>query len=97
MITDEIINGVLKYLNKGYHVLLEADLIGLMFHAYLLNEDNDHEKIHVDTRIKQSKTDREKIDFVIGKVNYSEDIRPKINPEIVIEAKSIPEIGFTEI
>lgn len=93
---NEIIKQVLKYLNEGYIILLESDLVGLMFHSYLMQKENDPKKIHINTRIKQSKSDREKIDFVIGKISFPENSRPRIEPEIIVEVKAIPEVGFND-
>lgn len=91
----ELIDKVLNYLNNGYTILLESDIVGLLMHAYLTDSQLDPNLIHIDTRIKQSNTDRQKIDFVIGEIFYSNSSRPRINPSVLFELKAIPEFGFT--
>jgi len=93
---NKIIELILKYINEGYVILLESDLVSLMFHSYLLLEENIPNKIHINSRISQSKSDREKIDFVIGEIINPKKLRPKIEPEIIVEVKAIPELGFND-
>jgi len=90
-----LIDRVVDYLNNGFTILLESDLVGLLMHSYLSDSNLDAKKIHIDTRIKQS-NDAQKIDFAIGEVRYSDFSRPFIQPTIVIELKAIPEFGFTQ-
>src|SRR3989339_139119 len=82
---NKIIELILKYINEGYVILLESDLVSLMFHSYLLLEENIPNKIHINSRISQSKSDREKIDFVIGEIINPKKLRPKIEPEIIVK------------
>ena len=62
-----LIDRVVDYLNNGFTILLESDLVGLLMHSYLSDSNLDAKKIHIDTRIKQS-NDAQKIDFAIGEV-----------------------------
>lgn len=90
-INDQSLNRLIEFLNSGFEILLESDLVALLFHCYLLTEKELLNKIHIETRILN--IERKRIDFAIGKVS-NENKRPSVIPELVIECKIFSN-GFT--
>jgi hypothetical protein len=90
-INDQSLNRLIEFLNSGFEILLESDLVALLFHCYLLTENKLLNKIHIETRILNIEAKR--IDFAIGVVT-NENKRPSINPELIIECKVFSN-GFT--
>ena len=89
-INNQSINQLIEFLNSGFEILMESDLVALLFHSYLFTEKELLNKIHIETRILN--IERKRIDFSIGKVT-NENKRPSINPELIIECKVFPN-GF---
>jgi hypothetical protein len=90
-INNQSLNRLIEFLNSGFEILMESDLVALLFHCYLLTEKELLNKIHIETRILN--IERKRIDFAIGKVT-NENKRPSIKPELVIECKIFSN-GFT--
>ncbi|ARN76757.1 hypothetical protein BST97_01370 [Nonlabens spongiae] len=90
-INKQSLNQLIEFLNSGFEILMESDLVALLFHCYLLTEKELLNKIHIKTRILNIEGKR--IDFAIGKVT-NENKRPSVNPELVIECKIFSN-GFT--
>jgi len=90
-INKQSLNQLIEFLNSGFEILMESDLVALLFHCYLLTEKELLNKIHIETRILNIEGKR--IDFAIGKVT-NENKRPSVNPELVIECKIFSN-GFT--
>jgi hypothetical protein len=78
-----------------YAPILEADLVGFLYHLILRDSLCSPGKIHLDTRIIGSENDNYKFDIVVGEVRRRDDGRPAISPEAIIEVKVFPE-GFTD-
>ena len=91
-INEQSLIRLIEFLNSGYEILMESDLVALLFHCYLLTEKELLNKIHIETRILN--IERKRIDFAIGKLT-NENKRPSIKPELVIECKIFSN-GFTD-
>ncbi len=81
-------------LASGYEVLLEADVSGWLFHLLLTQPEIQAEQIHFDTRVCGADA-RKRFDVVIGGVQAQLHGRPCIEPQLVVEVKVFPRIGFT--
>ena len=90
-INNQSLDLLIESLNSGFEVLMESDLVALLFHCYLLTEKDLLNKVHIETRILN--VERKRTDFAIGKIAY-ENKRPSIKPELVIECKTFSN-GFT--
>jgi len=90
-INEKSIERLIKNLNLGFKIILEADLVALLFHCTLIENKSLFNKIHIETRVKN--IEKQKIDFVIGNISFQEK-RPSIIPELIIEAKVFAD-GFT--
>lgn len=77
---------------KGKFVpILEADVIGYIYHLWLRKFGNA-QNVHLDTRI--CKIPQHRFDFVVGKVEDRNVPKPCVpNPQLVIEIKTFP-IGY---
>lgn len=82
-----------KCLALGYEMLLEADVSGWLFHLFLTQPKVNWLQIHLDTRICNAKGF---FDVVIGPLQTIANGRPCVNPQLVIEVKIFPIIGFTD-
>jgi hypothetical protein len=92
----ETIDKIIEFLNNGYTVLLESDVVGLMMHFCLSDPEIENNQVHIDTRIKQSKKDSQKIDLAIGEICKQAETRPRVDANAIYEFKSIPESGFND-
>nr|WP_298332560.1 hypothetical protein [uncultured Christiangramia sp.] len=90
-INAKSLNRLIEFLNSGFEILMESDLVALLFHCFLLTDKELLNKIHIETRILN--IERKRIDFAIGKVT-NENKRPSVNPELIIECKIFSN-GFT--
>lgn len=77
----------------GYEMLLEADVSGWLFHLLLTQPEVNKQQIHLDTRV--CKADG-RFDVAIGPLQTIASGRPCINPQLVVEVKIFPRIGFTD-
>jgi len=84
---------VAESLEKGYEMLLEADVMGWIFHILLTQPSISPGEVHLSTRVLHSTGF---FDLVIGQIQTLEAGRPCIRPELVVEAKIFPRIGFTD-
>ncbi len=90
-INDKSIERLIKYLNSGFKIIMEADLVALLFHCALIENKSLFNKVHIETRVEN--IEKQRIDFVIGNISYKEK-RPSVIPELIIEAKVFAD-GFT--
>lgn len=80
-------------LELGYEVLLEADVSGWLFHLLLTQPEVNPQQIHLATRVCNSNG---RFDIAIGPVHTGLNRRPCIQPQLVVEMKIFPRIGFTD-
>lgn len=80
-------------LAKGYEMILEADVCGWLFHLLLTQPEINPQQIHLDTRVCNSDGH---FDIAIGPLQTTVVERPCIQPELVIEVKIFPRIGFDD-
>ena len=78
--------------NSNYEFLLEADLCGWLFHKMITQLNNDN-KLHLDTRVNGS---NDKYDVVVGEIQYPDNERAYVNPNIIAEVK-IFQIGRAHV
>lgn len=78
-------------LASGYLALLEADVSGWLFHLFLIDPTVKAD-VHLDTRVCNSDG---RFDLVVGELQFPETERPCISPQLVVEIKLFPKIGFT--
>ncbi|MDH4138665.1 MAG: hypothetical protein OEW09_18405 [Anaerolineae bacterium] len=76
----------------GYEMLLEADVVGWLFHLFLTQPEISLQQIHLDTRVCNADG---RFDIAIGPLQ-SRNGRPCITPQVVVEVKIFPRIGFTD-
>jgi hypothetical protein len=77
----------------GYEVLLEADVCGWLFHLLLTQSEVNPQQIHLDTRVLDADG---RFDIVMGSLRTRANGRPCIEPQLIVEVKIFPRIGFTE-
>jgi hypothetical protein len=80
-------------LSKGYEVTLEADVSGWLFHLFLTQPEINLQQIRLNTRV--CNVNRLFFDIAIGPLQIIANRRPCINPQLVVEIKIFPRIGFT--
>ena len=80
-------------LKSGYEMLLEADVSGWLFHLLLTEPEVNPLQIHLDTRVYKADG---RFDIAVGPLHQGSNGRPCIQPEIVVEVKIFPRIGFTD-
>jgi len=80
-------------LEQGCEMLLEADVCGWLFHLFLMEPEIKPEQIHLDTRVCNAEG---RFDIAIGPFQTGAKGRPCIKPQIVVEVKIFPRIGFTD-
>ncbi|AOW09904.1 hypothetical protein [Flavobacterium gilvum] len=85
------VEDLINYLNSGFEIIMESDLVSLLFHCFLTNNSEVINKIHSETRVLNS--DGLHIDLVIGEITL-ESKRPSVIPELLIECKIFGN-GFT--
>ena len=86
------IEDLVNNLNSGFEIIMESDLVSLLFHCFIINNPESLNKIHSDTRVFNS--DGLHIDLVLGKITL-ESKRPSVIPELLIECKIFGN-GFTK-
>ena len=91
MTIKSTIEVLVEYLNSGFEIIMESDLVSLLFHSSIINNPEIINKIHSDTRVFNS--DGLHIDLVVGKITL-ESKRPSVIPELLIECKIFGN-GFT--
>lgn len=79
-------------LASGYEMLLEADVSGWLFHLLVTQPEINPQQIHLDTRICNVDG---RFDVAIGPLRIGVNERPCIQPQLVVEIKIFPRIGFT--
>ena len=77
----------------GYEMLLEADVCGWLFHLLLTQTEVNPEQIHLDTRVFNADG---RFDIAIGSLHTGPNGRPCIQPQLIVEVKIFPRIGFTD-
>jgi len=77
----------------GYEMLLEADVVGWLFHLLLTRPEISLQQIHLDTRVCNADG---RFDIAIGPLHTITNGRPCITPQAVVEVKIFPRIGFTD-
>lgn len=85
------IEKLINQLNSGYEIIMESDLVSLLFYCFVAENPESINKTHSDTRVFNS--DGLHIDLVIGQITL-ESKRPSIIPELLIECKIFGN-GFT--
>ena len=85
------IEKLINHLNSGYEIIMESDLVSLLFYCFVAKNPESINKTHSDTRVFNS--DGLHIDLVIGQITL-ESKRPSIIPELLIECKIFGN-GFT--
>lgn len=85
------IEKLINHLNSGYEIIMESDLVSLLFYCFVAENPESINKTHSDTRVFNS--DGLHIDLVIGQITL-ESKRPSIIPELLIECKIFGN-GFT--
>ena len=85
------IEDLVNNLNLGFEIIMESDLVSLLFHCFITNNPETLNRIHSDTRVFNS--DGLHIDLVLGKITL-ESKRPSVIPELLIECKIFGN-GFT--
>jgi hypothetical protein len=91
---NEVIANLLDEWNtKNYQPLLEADVSAWIFHFMLMSNTRNINSIHLESRIPNLQNKR--FDIAAGKVQRNEKGRPYIEPELIIEIKLFPRMGFT--
>ena len=78
---------------SGYEMLLEADVSGWLFHFFLTQPEIKRQQIHLDTRVCSADG---RFDIAVGPLQTPANARPCIQPQIVVEVKIFPRIGFTD-
>ena len=81
-------------LETDYEPLLEADIMGWLFHLLATQPEVNRQQIHLDTRVCGAAGRR--FDIAIGPVRTQGPKRPCIQPQFVLEVKIFPRIGFTD-
>src|SRR5690554_7035145 len=76
------IEKLINHLNSGYEIIMESDLVSLLFYCFVTENPESINKTHSDTRVFNS--DGLHIDLVIGQITL-ESKRPSIIPELLIE------------
>jgi len=77
----------------GYEMLLEADVSGWLFHLLLTQPEVKPQQIHLDTRVCNSDGF---FDIAIGPIHTVPNGRPCVQPQLVVEVKIFPRIGFND-
>lgn len=77
---------------RGYEILLEADVSGWLFHLLLTQPEINAQHIHLDTRVCDADG---RFDIAIGPLRTGPNGRPCIKPQFVLEVKIFPRLGFT--
>lgn len=80
-------------LAQGYEMLLESDVCGWLFHLLITQPEVNPQHIHLDTRICNADG---RFDIAIGPIRTVGNKRPCIQPQLVVEIKIFPRIGFTD-
>ncbi len=78
--------------SKQYDFILEADASGWLFHLFLSDPTINPNQVHLDTRVAGAKG---RYDLAIGPIT-SNAARPSISPQLVVEVKIFPTVGFTD-
>jgi hypothetical protein len=82
-------------LSTGYELLLEADVVGWLFHLLLTQPTIDPKEIHLDTRVCNADPGK-RFDVAAGALRPRLQGRPCVEPRLVVEVKIFPRIGFTD-
>jgi hypothetical protein len=78
--------------SKQYDFILEADASGWLFHLFLSDPTINPNQVHLDTRVAGA---HGRYDLVIGPTTF-DTARPSISPQLVVEVKVFPRVGFTD-
>lgn len=81
---NSAVENLISFLNLGFEIVMESDLVSLLFHCLVVNNPEFINKIHSDTRVFNS--DGLHIDLVIGNITLKSK-RPSVIPELLIECK----------
>ncbi len=88
---ESVVKNLTNFLNSGFEIIMESDLVSLLFHCYLTEYPKKINNIHSDTRVFNS--DGSHIDLVVGAITFKSK-RPSIIPELLVECKIFGN-GFT--
>ena len=78
---------------NGYEALLDADVSGWLFHLLVTQSGVDPLQVHLDARVSGANGF---YDVVIGPLATGIYEKPCTKPELVVEVKLFPRIGFTD-
>lgn len=79
-------------LNGGFEALLEADVSGWLFHFLLARPAITAGKLHLQSRVVGVEGF---IDVAHGQIDCDSQARPAVRPDLALELKLFPRIGFT--
>ena len=80
------------HLDKGYEALLEADIIGWLFHLLVIQPGTNAHELHLGARVAGVDGF---VDAALGPLDNNAGTRPSVRPELAVEVKVFPRIGFT--
>lgn len=76
-----------------YEVILEADVSGWLFYLLMMEVEVNPRELHLDTRVCAADG---RYDVAVGPLRTGADGRPCVQPQLVIEVKIFPRLGFTD-
>ncbi|MCG3178254.1 MAG: hypothetical protein BIFFINMI_00580 [Phycisphaerae bacterium] len=79
-------------LSRGFAALLEADVAGWLFHLLLARPAITAGNLHLQSRVVGVKGF---VDVVHGRIDCDSRARPAVRPDLALELKLFPRIGFT--
>nr|MBN2278360.1 hypothetical protein [candidate division Zixibacteria bacterium] len=91
-LVKQVENMVEEVKRGSFKPLLEADVVGFLYHLLISKAKVSVAELHLDTRVRGARKN-DKLDIVIGDISTENIRRPVIVPRMVIEVKVFP-IGF---
>ena len=78
----------------GYELLLEADVVGWLFHILLTEPGVEPKDVHLSARLSEAQGFF--FDIAVGAIESASGKRPAVSARLAVEVKLFPRIGFTD-